>query len=128
MGPLGMGVTFVTLPLVIRAAAGGEMRCPSAAPSWLGLRRDGHGVQVAGGYGVAWCREGGMAVPALYSLSHVLGGMHVCGARRCGAAQELCSVPSPWDTPVPAVLPGSGRCQPCWEVSGMSDGQSGSWD
>lgn len=56
------------------------MRCLSAAPSWLGLRRDGHGVQVAGGDGVAWCRAGGTAVPASHSLSLHVGGMHVCGA------------------------------------------------
>lgn len=52
----------------------------------------------------------------------------VLGVWRCGAAQELCSVPSSWDSPVPAVPLGSGKCQPCWEASGMSDGHSDSWD
>lgn len=102
MGPTGLGITFLTLPLVVRAAAGGELRPGRGS---RGRRGRGRGVGGRGGRGVGGRRF-------FHSLPTCRGVMRAEGLAIGAGGHSLSQEPLlPSHRPLP-LLDGPERCRP----------------
>lgn len=122
MGTQGLGITFLTLPLVVRAAAGGEMLClPALIPRTRGGRR-GWGVPAVGEDGGSWGVGLGCACASpLYSLPFPMcrGGDAGPGAGGSHASRAGGRDWGTWSGP-PALPP-----PPHWRMSALCHGAPG---